>query len=46
MRKLKEAGAVRPVQPGEEIYYLDERHYSQAFGLSTEEVGTMKFLNA
>jgi len=46
MRKLKEGGAVRPVQPGEEIYYLDERHYSQHFGLSTEEVSAMKFLNA
>ncbi|MFA6900515.1 MAG: CRISPR-associated helicase Cas3' [Desulfurivibrionaceae bacterium] len=46
MRKLKEGGAVRPVQPGEEIYYLDERHYSQHFGVSTEEVNAMKFLNA
>ncbi|MBU0729841.1 MAG: CRISPR-associated helicase Cas3' [Proteobacteria bacterium] len=46
MRKLKEAKAVRPVQQGEEIYYLDERHYSQDFGLSTEEVSTMKFQNA
>jgi len=46
MRKLKEGGAIRPVQPGEEIYYLDERHYSQHFGLSTEEVSAMKFLNA
>lgn len=46
MRKLKESGAVKPVQPGEEIYYLDERHYSKDFGLSTEEVSAMKFLNA
>ena len=45
MRKLKEAGAVRPVQQGEEIYYLDERHYSQEFGLSTKEVSTMQFQN-
>jgi CRISPR-associated endonuclease/helicase Cas3 len=45
MRKLKEVKAVRPVQSGEEIYYLDERHYSHDFGLSVEEVSTMKFLN-
>jgi CRISPR-associated endonuclease/helicase Cas3 len=46
MRKLKEAGAVRSVQQGEEIYYLHERHYSQEFGLSTKEVSTMQFQNA
>lgn len=46
MRKLKEKEAVRPVQQGEEIYYLDERHYSQDFGLSTEEVSLMQFQQA
>lgn len=46
MEKLKEAQAVSRVQQGEEIYYLDERYYSLDFGLSTEEVGPMEFLNA
>ncbi len=46
MRKLKEKEAVRPVQQGEEIYCLDERHYSQDFGLSTEEVSIMQFQHA
>jgi CRISPR-associated endonuclease/helicase Cas3 len=45
-RKLLETKAVRPVQQGEEIYYLDERYYSQYFGLSTEEVSSMEFLSA
>jgi len=40
-RQLQKAGAVRPVQEGEEIYYLDERYYSKDFGLSTEEVSKM-----
>lgn len=46
MEKLKEVQAVSQVQQGEEIYYLDERYYSPDFGLSTEEVGPMEFLNA
>jgi CRISPR-associated endonuclease/helicase Cas3 len=46
MQKLKESGAVRPIQKGEEIYYLDGRYYSRDFGLSTEEIGPMEFLNA
>lgn len=46
MEKLKEAQAVSRVQQGKEIYYLDERYYSPDFGLSTEEVGPMEFLNA
>ena len=40
-QKLKEAKAVMPVQEREEIYYLDERYYSNDFGLSTEEVSNM-----
>lgn len=40
-RQLQKAGAVRPVQEGEEIYYLDERYYSKDFGLSTDEVSKM-----
>ncbi|MBN2343922.1 MAG: CRISPR-associated helicase Cas3' [Deltaproteobacteria bacterium] len=42
-RKLEEAQAVHPVQQGKMIYYLDERYYSQEFGLSAEEVGTLDF---
>ncbi len=38
--KLKHANAVFPIQ-GEEIYYLDERFYSDNFGLATEEVSNM-----
>lgn len=40
-RQLQKAGAVRPVQEGEGIYYLDERYYSKGFGLSTDEVSKM-----
>ncbi len=40
--KLKKAGAVYPVQQGEEIFYLDERYYSPKFGVSTEIVNEMK----
>lgn len=46
MQKLKEVQAVRPVQPGKEIYYLEDRYYSRDFGLSAEEVSHMEFLNA
>jgi len=46
MEKLKETQAVRPVQQGEKIYYLDERYYNRDFGLSTEEVSPMEFKNA
>lgn len=41
-QKLKESGAITPVQKGEEIYYLDERHYSDSFGLSIEEVNSLE----
>ena len=41
-QKLKKNRAVIPVQEGEEIYYLDKRHYSDAFGLSTEEVSSLE----
>ncbi|MEA2059787.1 MAG: CRISPR-associated helicase/endonuclease Cas3, partial [Thermodesulfobacteriota bacterium] len=40
--KLKKADAVHPVQQGEEIYYLDERHYSPEFGVSIEIVSEME----
>lgn len=41
-KKLQEKGAVIPVQERECIYYLDERFYSEDFGLSTEEVSDME----
>lgn len=41
-KKLKEADAVYPVQEGEEIYFLDDRHYSPEFGVSIEPVNNME----
>lgn len=42
-KKLGEQKAVIELQ-GEGIYYLDERYYSEEFGLSTEKVGQQNFL--
>ena len=39
--KLVKEQAVYPVQEGEGIYYLDERYYSENFGVSTEAVAEM-----
>lgn len=44
-RNLVEQQAVFPVQEGEEIFYLDERYYSDEFGVSTEKVADMDLLN-
>ena len=41
-KELKGKGALIPVQKGEEIYYLDKRHYSDSFGLSIEEVSSLE----
>ncbi|NOT13188.1 MAG: CRISPR-associated helicase Cas3' [Methylococcaceae bacterium] len=38
-KKLREQKAVFEIHPDEGVYYLDERYYSEAFGLSTEAVG-------
>ena len=35
-KKLLTGGAVRPVREDEDIYCLDERHYSPEYGLSVE----------
>jgi CRISPR-associated endonuclease/helicase Cas3 len=35
-KKLLTGGAVRPVREDEDIYCLDERHYSPEYGLSLE----------
>ena len=40
-KKLKENRAVSLIQPDMDIYALDERYYSDDFGLSTETVSTM-----
>ncbi len=40
--KLKNVEAIFPIQSGEEIFYLDERYYSEDFGLSTEPVGFLE----
>lgn len=43
-KKLKDCDAVSPIQPGLDIYALDERYYSDDFGLSTEAVSTLSTL--
>ncbi len=40
--KLRKVDAVCPVQEGEGIYYLDERHYSAEFGVSVEAVNGLE----
>ena len=37
-KKLSEAGALFPVQSGTKIYFLDEKYYSEEFGISMEPV--------
>jgi CRISPR-associated endonuclease/helicase Cas3 len=43
-RRLQEAGAIHAIAPGEGVFYLDPRHYSHAFGVSTEAVSHYDFL--
>lgn len=43
-RKLQDQNAVIEIHPGEGVYYLDERYYSQEFGLSTEPVGKSELI--
>jgi CRISPR-associated endonuclease/helicase Cas3 len=40
-KQLQAAQAVIEIASCDGMYYLDERHYSQAFGLSTEQVALM-----
>jgi CRISPR-associated endonuclease/helicase Cas3 len=42
LEKLKEKGRLYEAWEGSGIYWLDERHYSEEFGVSTEEVAEMK----
>jgi CRISPR-associated endonuclease/helicase Cas3 len=43
-KKLISVGAVYETQPGEGIYFLDEAHYSEEFGVSIERVKVMENL--
>ena len=43
-KKLQNEGAVHEIQPNEGIYYLDEKHYSDKFGLSVKPCNKMSFL--
>lgn len=42
MQKLREGRLVYELWEGSGMYYLDERHYSEEFGASTDEVAGMK----
>ncbi len=42
--KLVDAQAIYEIQEGEGIYFLDERHYSDAFGVSVEPVNQLAFM--
>ncbi len=42
--RLRKAGALFEIQPGTEIYYLDECYYSENFGLSIEPVNAFQAL--
>ena len=44
-KKLNDEAYIREVQPGSGIMYLDERFYSDEFGVSLEPVADMPFLN-
>jgi CRISPR-associated endonuclease/helicase Cas3 len=43
-KQLQAAQAVIEIASCDGVYYLDERHYSEAFGLSVHAVGTMDFI--
>ena len=43
--KLEQEKAIFPVWEGEAIYYLDTQYYSDEFGVTTEPVSPMDFLN-
>lgn len=46
IRKLERQGALYEVQEGTGIRYLDQRHYSKDFGLSTEPISNEELLDA
>jgi len=43
-KQLQHEDAVHEIQPDEGIYYLDEKHYSNEFGLSVKPCNNMSFL--
>ncbi len=45
MKRLQDVNAVREVQQGAGILYLDEQYYSDEFGLSETPVNDMEFLS-
>ena len=45
LRKLEEAQALREVKPDTRILCLDGRYYSDLFGLATEPVSPLEFMN-
>jgi len=42
--KLQNENAIHEIQPDEGIYYLDEKYYSDEFGLSVEPCNKMSFM--
>lgn len=44
--KLAQQNALYRVQEDTEIFYLDDRYYSEKFGISIEPVGKEEFINA
>ncbi len=45
-KKMADNNAIREVQKGAGIYYLDDQYYSEKFGWSDDPVNGMKFLTA
>lgn len=45
VRQLAESGMLREIQPGEGIYYLDERHYHDELGVTLEALSKQQSLN-
>lgn len=43
--KLAESGMLKELQPGEGIYYLDERHYHDDLGITLEALSEQRTLN-
>jgi CRISPR-associated endonuclease/helicase Cas3 len=44
--RLSRAGAIRRIQEDVDILYLDDRYYSNEFGLSAEPIAMMRMCNA
>lgn len=44
IKKLAKIGAIREIQSGEGIYYLDERHYHDDFGITHEALSEQHYL--